>query len=326
MRASLLKETLKSLYPAKRTVCIEGPPGGGKTSIVRQVAEELNVEYIEVCLSLMLVEDLGVQYPDGDTLKYKIPEWFPTDPKSEGILCFDDRNQAKTDLQTVFANICQARKLHGKGLPDGWMVVSTGNRQSDRAGANRVLSHVRNRETVLELDSSIDDWTTWAVKNNVAAEVLGFLRFRPDFLHKFDPQMDSNPSPRSWVEGVSAVIGLVPREAEFDCFKGAVGEGPATEFNAFNKVYRNLPDPDDAIKNPTTTKLPEEQSAKYAMSVAVSRRITTKNFDSALAYIERMPKELSILAVNMAIMREPALLECKAFATWAIDNKDVVLG
>ena len=39
MRATLLKETIKKLFPTKRTVSIEGSPGGGKTTIVQQVAK-----------------------------------------------------------------------------------------------------------------------------------------------------------------------------------------------------------------------------------------------------------------------------------------------
>ena len=46
-----------------------------------------------------------------------------------------------------------------------------------------------------------------------------------NLLHDFDPQRDVNATPRSWVEGVSDVIGVVPADAEYECFKGAVGEG-----------------------------------------------------------------------------------------------------
>jgi len=149
MRATLLKETIKSLFPIQRTICIEGSPGGGKTTIVQQVAEELGVPCIERHMPTMLVEDFGILFPNGDDkLHYKLPDWFPVKGKSpeRGILLFDDRNQASADLQKVLANICQARTLHGVPMPDGWQVISTGNRQADRAGANRVLGHLRNRE------------------------------------------------------------------------------------------------------------------------------------------------------------------------------------
>lgn len=208
MRATLLKSTIKSLFPTQRTAAIEGSPGGGKTTICEEVAKELDVGFIEKHMPTMLVEDFGIMYPNGDDmLHYKLPDWFPSEDRTDipdtGILCFDDRNQANADLQKVLANICQARNLHGKPLKKGWMVVSTGNRQSDRAGANRVLSHLRNRETVYELETHLDDWCSWAIDHGVKSEVISFIRFRPNLLHDFDAQRDQNPTPRSWVEGVS---------------------------------------------------------------------------------------------------------------------------
>ncbi len=230
MRATLLKDTLTELFKAKRPICIEGMPGGGKTTIVQQTASSLKVGYIEKHTPTMLVEDFGVpnMAVDGDSFNYKLPDWYPaesrTDIPDEGVLCFDDRNQAPADIQKVLANILQARTLHGVPLKKGWHVVSTGNRQSDRAGANRILSHLRNRETVIELETHLDDWTSWAIEHDVKPELISFIRFRPNLLHDFDPQRDVNATPRSWVEGVSDVIGIVPSEAEYECFKGAVGE------------------------------------------------------------------------------------------------------
>jgi hypothetical protein len=216
MRATLLKETLKSLFPVRRTVCIEGAPGGGKTTIVHEVAQELGIPCIERHMPTMLVEDFGILFPEGDgaKLSYKLPDWFPVKGKApqQGILLFDDRNQASADLQKVLANICQARTLHGVPMPDGWQVISTGNRQSDRAGANRVLGHLRNRETVIELETHLDDFTQWALDHNVKPEVISFTRFRPGLLHDYDPQRDQNATPRSWVEGVSPTCSVPCRQ------------------------------------------------------------------------------------------------------------------
>ena len=63
MRAEQVAETIKLLFPIKRPICIEGPPGGGKTSIVQQVAAELGIQYIHKHMPTMLVEDFG---PDRD--------------------------------------------------------------------------------------------------------------------------------------------------------------------------------------------------------------------------------------------------------------------
>ena len=328
MRSTLLKETLKSLFPIQRTVSIEGSPGGGKTTIVHEVAQELGVPCIEKHMPTMLVEDFGILFPNGDkqSLHYKLPDWFPVKGKApeHGILLFDDRNQASNDLQKVLANICQARTLHGVSMPDGWQVISTGNRQSDRAGANRVLSHLRNRETVLELETHLDDWTQWAIDHNVKPEVVSFIRFRPGLLHDFDPQRDQNATPRSWVDGVSDVIGTVPADAEFECFKGAVGEGAAAEFLGFLRIFRKLPNPDAILLNPTSGDVPTDPATLYALSGALAERSTEANFERVCTYAERMPPEFSVLTVSYAARRKPELSDTQAFVKWTLKHQDVL--
>jgi len=328
MRATLLKNTLKSLFPIKRTVCIEGSPGGGKTTIVQQVAQELGVAYIERHMPTMLVEDFGILFPNSsdNTLHYKLPDWFPVKGKApdSGILCFDDRNQANADLQKVLANICQARTLHGIPMPDGWMVISTGNKQSDRAGANRVLSHLRNRETAIDLDTHLDDWTQWAIENEVKPEVIAFIRFKPQLLHDFDAQRDQNPTPRSWVEGVSDVLGTVPADAEFEAFKGAVGEGAAAEFVGFVRIFRKLPNPDAVLLNPSTSEVPTDLATLHALSGAISYRATAANFERVCIYAERMPQTFSVLTVSTVLRRDPDLANTEAFTKWSVKHQDVL--
>lgn len=328
MRATLLKDTIKALFPIQRTISIEGSPGGGKTTLVHEAAKELDIPCIERHMPTMLVEDFGILFPEtgSNTLHYKLPEWFPVKGKApeHGILLFDDRNQAGPDLQKVLANICQARNLHGVEMPDGWMVISTGNRQADRAGANRVLSHLRNRETVYELETHLDDWTAWAIAHNVKPEVISFIRFRPGLLHDFDPQRDQNATPRAWVEGVSDVLGTVPAEAEFESFKGAVGEGAAAEFVGFVRIFRKLPNPDAILLNPTTADVPKDPATLYALSGAIAQRATESNFERVCTYSERMPPEFSVLTISYAARRNPDLANTQAFTKWSINHQDVL--
>lgn len=330
MRASLLKDTIKSLFPQRRTIAIEGSPGGGKTTLVHEVAQSLGVGFIEVHMPTMLVEDFGVpnMASKSETFDYKLPDWFPaesrTDIPDSGILLFDDRNQADADLQKVFANICQARKLHGVPLKKGWQVISTGNRQSDRAGANRVLSHLRNRETVYEFETHLDDWRGWALDHGVKSEVVAFIGFRPNLLHDFDPKRDQNPTPRAWVEGVSAVLGVVPQEAEYESFCGAVGEGAAAEFSGFIKIYRKLPNPDAVLMHPDTADVPTDPATKYALSGAIAERASDSNMERVCRYAERMGGDFSVLTISHAVRKHPELATTQAFNDWAVKHSDVL--
>lgn len=331
MRASLLMETITCLLKAgvNRSAVIVGPPGGGKTSIVKQIAKNLEYQYIQRHLPTMLVEDMGVPMIDKPMLYYKISDWFPSkgskyDTGQPGILCFDDRNQAGNDLQKVLANLVQERELHGIPMADNWHVISTGNRQSDRAGANRVLSHLSDRENEFELETHHDDWTAWAMENNIRPEVISFIRFKSGLLHDFDAQRDKNPTPRSWCEGVSPAIDVVPKEAELAVFTGAVGEGPAAEFTGFLKIARKLPNPDAILLNPLSAEVPTDPATLYALSGSLAQRASNSNFERVCQYIERMPPEFSVLTVSMALRREKALQSTAAFGNWVIKHHDVM--
>jgi hypothetical protein len=177
---------------------------------------------------------------------------------------------------------------------------------------------------VLELETHLDDWTGWALKNGVKPEVVSFIRFRPNLLHDFDAQRDQNATPRSWVEGVSDVLGTVPSEAEFECFKGAVGEGAAAEFVGFVRIFRKLPNPDAILLNPTTSDVPTDPATLYALSGALAQRATEANFERVCQYVERMPAEFSVLTVSYAARRDPDLANTQAFTQWSLKHQDVL--
>ena len=333
MKAELLKDTIRSYYPLDIPLCIEGPPGGGKTSVVKQTAREMRKPSITVHMPTALVEDFGV--PDivsraiasenaedtDNSFGYRLPAWFPQeggplDNGRGGFLIFDDRNQADHSLQKVLANVLQDRTLHGYRMAPGWYPVSTGNRQQDRAGANRILGHLADRETTLELESDLDTSTKWMLDNDGAHEVVSFLRFRPGLLHAYDPQQGKSPTPRGWHERISPVIGNIPTEAEYECFSGAVGEGAAAEFTGFLRIWRDLEDPDLIIANPKGARVPTDSATQYALAGALSARATQANFGNIITYAKRLPPDFTVLLLSMAVRTNPDVADTAAYIDW----------
>lgn len=340
LRPKLLVDTLEALVLIKRPVCLEGSPGLGKTSLFKQVAQRLEKKtgkpygFILKHLPTMQPEDFGLPLPNADKTKIKfiVPDWFPTKAAvkeklfpENGILLMDDRNQADAAHQKILANIVQERELHGEHLADGWTVASTGNRQSDRAGANKVLTHLRNRETVLEFQPDLDEWCDWAYANNIRAETISFLRFRPNLLSDFDAQKDANPTPRAWAEGVSTILGLVPAAAEHACVAGAVGDGAAVEFMGFLRIFRDLPDPDMIIKHPKTADVPSSPATKYALCGALANRANKENFGAIIEYCHRLEPEYSVITVMDTVRKDIALGQTTEFAKWATKYQDVLV-
>jgi hypothetical protein len=120
------------------------------------------------------------------------------------------------------------------------------------------------------------------------------------------------------------VIGTVPSDAEFECFKGAVGEGAAAEFVGFLRIFRKLPNTDAILLNPTTSDVPSDPATLYALSGALAERATDSNFERVCSYSERMPPEFSVLTVSYAARRNPDLASTQAFVKWSLAHQEVL--
>lgn len=96
------------------------------------------------------------------------------DGNDHGIILFDELLQAPADVQKVLADVLdpEERTLAGWPIPDGWIVVGTGNRVQDKSGATRMLSHLLNRCAVFELQFDVARWAEWADDNGVNPLVI----------------------------------------------------------------------------------------------------------------------------------------------------------
>jgi len=325
MKPNDLKKLIYERFKAgiKRPVLVESSPGFGKTQIASQAAKELGIAFHAIHAPLLQPEDYGFPVINSKrddvsfiVSKDKFPVVGSAFPEA-GIFLIDELSQADASAQKVLANLIQERDIHGQRLMENWLVIATGNKTTDRAGANRILSHLGNRLTRVALDISLDDWTNWALTNGVKPEVISFIRFRPELLSNFDSQQEVNATPRAWVEGVSAALGAIAPELELEVFKGDVGEGPAAEFLGFLKIFRKLPSPETIIMKPDTTPVPKDPATQYAIVGALVSRTESSNFGRVMKYISRLPAEFSVLYIRDAIAKVPELQNTKEFIQWA---------
>lgn len=321
MRIGLLKQTLSALIDVNRPCLVEGSPGLGKTQLFGQLCEDKGIGFLHKHAPTMQPEDLGLPSTNADksAINFLVDEKFPIVGRpgpERGVILIDELPQGDMSIQKTCANMFQEREIHGHKLKPGWVCMATGNKQSDRAGANRILSHLGNRVTRLTVDANLDDWCDWALHNNVRPEVVGFLRFKPNMLMDFDPNRESNPTPRAWVEGVSAVIDKVPPEAELDAFAGAVSEGAAAEFVGFLRLARELPNPDLVLAQADTYPIPDAANVRYALAGSIAYRATPENFDKVVAFARRLPPEFMILLMRDAVRLKSAVVSTKAFIDW----------
>jgi len=324
MKSSAISNALRVLVSARQPAFLWGGPGIGKSAVIRQLAAALSMPLRDVRALLLDPVDLrGLPFLGNDgRSKWATPEFLPQD--GSGILFLDELNAAPAMVQASCYQLVLDRKLGEYTLPAGWSIIAAGNRDSDRAVTTRMPTPLRNRFVHLEFEVDMQEWSEWAIQAGVRPEVIAFLRFRAELLNAFDRDANAFPSPRSW-EFVSRILESQPEPSiEHELFAGAVGSGAATEFSAFLRMFRELPNIDAILVNPHQEPVPENAAAQYAVASALAHRASDTNLDRICVYLDRMPTEFCVLCVRDASLREPGIRHTAAYTKWAIQNHHVL--
>jgi len=328
------KSIRKCYYATKRSLTIWGTIGIGKSVQVcetaRDIAKEENLEFayneidpekfsfMDVRLSQMNASDVkGIPFPnkhkDATSTKWLLPDWLPRDKKSKGILFLDERNLVPPSIQAPIMSLINTRRIGNYKLPDGWLVISAGNRVQDKAHVFEGSKALENRFKHVELlIPTSEQWSKWAIKNDIDKRVVAFILWKPDNLMTFRPdetqRADLNEkafaTPRTWefvsddIKGESNIddIGLYSSQS--------VGCGVADEFIAFLELKQKIPFK-DIMRNPEKLNElipPDRHDLLFTFVNVVSdwyrSNYQEKHLKRILEIAEIMRKEFAILMLR----------------------------
>ena len=330
MKATQLSNTIARFINANQPVMIWGPPGGGKSDVTKQTTAGLNRKLFDLRVALLDPVDLrGVPSVDSGVTRWNPPEFLPNGC-GPSVLFLDELNAGALDVQSACFQLVRDRRLGEYQLPDDCAIVAAGNRIEDKAAAKKMASALSNRFVHLDLDIDHNDWTKWALNNDVAVPVVAFIRFRPDSLMAFDPKARATATPRSW-EFVSNIYKTTPPEdTEFDEYSGAVGQAHAAEFTSFLRIWRDLPNLDGILMDPKGSDVPDTEKPNgiatlYAVCVGLAHKATEDNFARVVQYTDRLPKEFGVLCVTDAVRRNKEVCNTKAYIKWGAEHADVLI-
>ncbi len=276
LRAQLdvLHET-PSLAKALPPLMVWGPPGVGKSSIMRTVAESLGIGFIDVRLAQREPVDIrGLPVPTDDGVVWQVSAEWPRDPESRGIILFDEITAADRSLQVAAYEFILDRRLGNLySVPDGWYICAAGNRAEDRAVAGTMSSALANRFLHVELQAGVEDWIAWAVAQGLHPSVTGFIRYRPALLfHQEGENLERGwPTPRAWERVARMLVALDGRGDDLvrKAVYGLVGEGAGVEFLAFHKLNENFDDVLRLMLDPSLpVSIPDKADRKCALVAA----------------------------------------------------------
>ncbi len=259
-------------------VMLWGPPGVGKSSVIRDLCADLGIGFIDIRLAQREPVDLrGLPVPEGDQVRWLLSSEWPRDPASRGIVLFDELTAADRTLQVAAYEFILDRRLGDLyRVPPGWMVCAAGNRSGDRAAAMTLSSALANRFCHLELRADLDPWCHWAIRRALHPDVIAFLRFRPECFFRMEGDLERGwPSPRSW-ERVALTVehgASLSETALALIVHGLVGRGAGTEFLAFRKLAGEVPDVTRLLRGDLVVKLPERADQRYALCAALAHHV-----------------------------------------------------
>ena len=249
-------------------------PGLGKSQLVRDLCAETGIDFIDVRLAELDPLDIrGMPTPRGDTLQWLIPDLWPRDPASRGILLLDELPAADRAVQVAAYELLLDRRLGELyTLPNGWLVVAAGNRIEDQAVSFPMSSALANRFLHVELEADIEAWTRYAVSRRLHHDIIAFLRLKPDYLLDHgDNAQRGWPSPRTW----ERVSHLFTAKTDLDditlrlMVQGLIGEAATTEFMAFRESTQHRVDIPAMLRREVPVELPERSDQQLAFVAAM---------------------------------------------------------
>jgi hypothetical protein len=312
------KRSIRKAIQTRRPVFLWGPPGIGKSDIVKQIGEDAGREVIDVRLALWEPTDIkGIPYYNAEkgTMVWAPPSELPMDPESTAIIFLDELNSAPPAVQAAAYQLILNRRVGTYSLPKGVDIVAAGNREGDRGVTYRMPAPLANRFIHLEAKVDFDDFQEWAVMNNVHPEVVGYVGFAKQDLYDFDPKSPSKAfaTPRSWVF-VSDLLWEDDTDIDtlHNLIAGAVGDGLAVKFMAHRKIAGRLPKAEDILSGKVKDLSIKEVSAMYSLTVSLCYELKdqaekkSKTFDSQADnffryMMDNFPTELVVMGAKTGL-------------------------
>jgi hypothetical protein len=309
-------------------IIVLGMPGCGKTSLKNPVAKgtglahtfQLKMSHHEVYeLAGLPVPDhttkLTHQYPSGDMLP-------PSDLTGGLLMLHDEVSDQNVPQMNVTCQMVYEQGLHNYRFPHRTKHLLTGNRVSDRSGANRIITKLGNRGGIITMVPTTEELFTHGAMNGWNPSVLAFIKmhgnekinpsdkreFAPTFFNSFDPsdpvqmQKPTFSCSRSleFLSDYCNYVDAAHPNLEDGTLIGEsaslVGSPTAVKFVAARKIMHTMPDVPSILKGKPVP-LPDRTDVMWSLALTLASKVDQKTVGHAFDYLDRgSPEFLSVFA------------------------------
>lgn len=213
----------------QRPIFMLGAPGIGKTAIMEQIAEELNVALVsysmthhtrQSALGLPFIRQKSYGDMTYDVSEYtmseiiaSIYETMELSGMREGILFLDEINCVSETLAPSMLQFLQYKVFGRHSVPDGWVIVTAGNPPEYNKSVREFDVVTMDRLKVLEVEADYAAWKAYAMDHNVHGAILSFLELKKEFFYHIETTVKGRTyvTARGW-EDLSEIITMYEEE------------------------------------------------------------------------------------------------------------------
>ena len=346
---------------------VVGAPGIAKTALMKEAAELAGMDILithPVVRSPIDYGGIPAKVKDGNGKKGAEWDFVPIGHlrqlvnATKPLACFfDDAGQASQSVQAALMQVIQERQIGDNHISNHVRFCAASNRLEDKSAVSPMIEAFKSRwTTIVELEVEVDRWIEWASdcddiglfdsKEPMPPVLVAFIAWKRSLLHDPKPQPGfvQYPSPRT-VHHVGQMLaaGVLNDHIIFECVKGAVGQGVATEFVAFLKVQSQLPDIAAVLQDPDIinqmqfevygwdearkqvvskgfTSIAQRPDVAFALVTSAADAVQSRQMDNFTRLIAKFTKPVEVLGMLRVKQRGDACMETRAFIGWASDN------
>lgn len=280
-------EGIKLVLKSNSVPLLIGESGIGKTSLVKELAQNEGYYYVNIDGNLLkegeigglpLVQDYEKDFNGKKVLikrtayaeYYKfieIDEILKENPSEKILLFIDEINRCEHSVQQELMNIILNREINGYKLKSNVHVIAAMNPSSkydefedSDYQVNDMDPAQEDRFVWIYLDSDVNTWIEWGMKcvngeRRIHSEILDFIASFPEYLNTPNSKESIKATPRSW-ERVSNIYKIYVNEKDsissnvfYNLIRGNVGTSIAQDFvNYIEESKRPIIKPKDVFK------------------------------------------------------------------------------
>ena len=323
---------------ARFPVLVRGRHGIGKSTIVYQLADKMNMTVIERRASQMTEGDLlGLPKLAKNVTTWCPPEWLATACNEPVVLFLDEVDRATLEVRQGIFELCDSRKIAGNALHPDTLIFAcvNGGEHGSQYQVGEMDPAELDRYTVFDVEPTVEDWLDWATAN-VAQEVWDFINHNHGHLeHKSDYEPNKvYPSRRSW-ERLSKTLSGMGDEIEnssstYQIAQAFIGFEGAVAFNNFLKDYDRQVSIEDLLDEgrhelTKNWKINDHNAMveKMKSKDIFAERLSDTRLENLAKYFVSLPSEIVMVLWQSLAQTEESTYNIAKL--WAIKIDDVLI-